>query len=232
MRITEEQLYQYVPMAEAQMMAKIPKDEELPKHIFSKKFERKMKRLIRQQTRTPQVQKMLLTAKRVAIVVLLFSTLTFSCFMTVEAFRMKVIEIITDIFDDLTQFTFFSSSSNTQEKIGEFTFNYLPDGMTEISYDKVEETQSQIVFFEDADGRQLQIDQQVVANGTDYDLILDTEEALSKTITVDGKEFYLITKGEWSAVIWDDGPYIFTVGGDLPPEEVIKIANGIDIKNN
>lgn len=47
MKITDSQLYKYVPKAEKLWLSWLPTDEEIPEHIFSKRFERKMKRLIR-----------------------------------------------------------------------------------------------------------------------------------------------------------------------------------------
>lgn len=63
MKITDSQLYKYVPKAEKLWLSWLPTDEEIPEHIFSKRFERKMKRLIRNQRRTPRIRKIFLTAK-------------------------------------------------------------------------------------------------------------------------------------------------------------------------
>ena len=57
MKITDSQLYKYVPKAEKLWLSWLPTDEEIPEHIFSKRFERKMKRLIRNQRRTPRIRK-------------------------------------------------------------------------------------------------------------------------------------------------------------------------------
>lgn len=78
MKITDSQLYKYVPKAEKLWLSWLPTDEEIPEHIFSKRFERKMKRLIRNQRRTPRIRKIFLTAKRITAAVLVLTMLSFS----------------------------------------------------------------------------------------------------------------------------------------------------------
>lgn len=229
MRITEEQLYQYMPIVEAQKMARYPSDEELPKHKFSKRFERKMQHLIKVQKRSPRMKKMIISAKRVAVFLLICSTLTFSCLMTVEAFRMKVIEIVTEVFEDLTHFSFLSPAEPLDE-MGELTFTYLPEEMEQIEIEKDDDALVQRIYFENTEGRQLIIDQQSVNNDVGYDVILDTEGGSSSTIIVDGEEGVLVTKGDWSSIMWDDDQYVWLVVGELSPDELTKVADGISVK--
>lgn len=168
MKITDSQLYKYVPKAEKLWLSWLPTDEEIPEHIFSKRFERKMKRLIRNQRRTPRIRKIFLTAKRITAAVLVLTMLSFSGLMTVEAYREKFIEMITEVMDDLTHFKIFSSW-NESIRMGEIIFGYLPEGMSEVERMCDEETQGQIIYFEDLDGKQLRIDIQLVTEETDYE---------------------------------------------------------------
>ena len=54
MKITDSDLYQSVPKAEDLWLSRLPSDEKIPEHTFSRRFERKMKRLIREQRREPE----------------------------------------------------------------------------------------------------------------------------------------------------------------------------------
>ena len=150
MKISEEQLYKYMPIVEAHKMAEYPSDDELPKHKFSKRFERKMKRLIKDQKWSPRKRKILFMAKRVAVFLLISSTLTFSCLMSVEAFRMKVIEIVTEVFEDLTHFSFLSPAESLDE-MGDLTFTYLPEEMEQVGLEKDDNALVQRVYFEDTE---------------------------------------------------------------------------------
>lgn len=229
MRITEEQLYQCVPIAEENIMGKYPNDDELPKHKFSKRFERKMRYLIFGEKHSPEMRRMIMATKRIAIFLLICSVVTFSCFMTVEAFRAKVIEIVTEIFEDLTQFSFFSPEADANE-LGELTFTYLPEDLQEVYSEKDDDALSQSILFEDTEGRQLTVTQQSVGSETGYDIILDTEDSSTSETNIDGEEATLVTKGEWSAIMWNDEKFVWLVYGEFSPDELAKVSNGITIK--
>lgn len=51
-----------------------------------------------------------------------------------------------------------------------------------------EETQGQIIYFEDLDGKQLRIDIQLVTEETDYEIILDTELVDSTNVFLSARE--------------------------------------------
>ena len=130
MEITEEMLYKYAPAAEKLWLGSLPPDDQIPEHQFSQRFERKMKKLIRYQRHSPSMRQFMRIARQTAVVILVVVSLSFSCLMTVEAYRAKFIEVVTEVFYDLTHFTFFSSWSG-DIGLGEIKFGYLPDGMVE-----------------------------------------------------------------------------------------------------
>ena len=74
---------------------------------------------------------MVLASKRLAAAMLILAILSFSALMSVEAYREKFFETVTEVLYDLTHFSFFSTW-NGSTKIGETTFGYLPEGMVEI----------------------------------------------------------------------------------------------------
>lgn len=226
MKITDSDLYQSVPKAEELWLSRLPANGEIPEHEFSKRFERKMKRLIRDQQRTPGTRKLILAAKRVAAAMLILTTLSFSVLMSVEACREKFIETVTEVLYDLTHFSFFSTWSGNV-KMGDIAFRYLPDGMVEVNRVYDEDNLSRIICFEDTEGRRLQIDQQLVTDKTEYEAILDTERADVTKTTISGNEAVLVTKGEWSALMWLDDPFVLWVTGELTPVELTQVAENI-----
>lgn len=226
MKITDSDLYQSVPKAEELWLSRLPSDEKIPEHAFSKRFERKMKRLIREQRRAPGTRKLMLAAKRIAAAMLIFTTLSFSVLMSVDAYREKFIETVTEALYDLTHFSFFSTWSGNV-KMGDIAFHYLPDGMVEIDRVYDEDNLSRIICFEDTEGRRLQINQQVVTDKTDYEAILDTERADVIKTTISGNEAVLVAKGEWSALMWLDDPFVLWAAGELTPAELTQVAENI-----
>ena len=144
MEITEEMLYKYAPAAEKLWLGSLPPDDQIPEHQFSQRFERKMKKLIRYQRHSPSMRQFMRIARQTAVVILVVVSLSFSCLMTVEAYRAKFIEVVTEVFYDLTHFTFFSSWSG-DIGLGEIKFGYLPDGMVEVQRESYEQLPSNTV---------------------------------------------------------------------------------------
>lgn len=228
MKITDSDLYQSVPKAEDLWLSRLPSDEKIPEHTFSRRFERKMKRLIREQRRAPGTRKLMLAAKRIAAAMLIFTTLSFSVLMSVDAYREKFIETVTEVLYDLTHFSFFSTW-NGNVKMGDIAFHYLPDGMVEIDRVYDQDNLSQTIYFEDTEGRQLHINLQMVTDKTAYDVIWDTELSNVTKTDISGNEAILVAKGEWAALMWLDDPFVLWVAGELPPAELTQIAEGLSL---
>ena len=184
MQITDEMLYRHAPEARDLWLSTLPSDADIPEHKFSRRFERKMKRLIREQKRSPQANRMIRGLRRVAAIILVIGILSFSGLMTVEAYREKVIEVITLVFHDLTNYRFISEESGSEQHVDlpDITFQYIPDGM-----EKVEDTARErfrYILYEAQDGNFFELTQTVIVDNSDYEKILDTEGAISE-------EFYI-----------------------------------------
>ena len=67
MEITEEMLYKCAPRAEKLWISTLPFDDQIPEHKFSRRFERKMKKLIRKQKRSPMMKQFLSAAKKIRL---------------------------------------------------------------------------------------------------------------------------------------------------------------------
>lgn len=228
MEITEAMLYKCAPKAEKLWLSSLPPDDQIPEHKFSRRFEHKMKKLIRKQRQSPMMKQLISSAKRIAVVILVVATISFSGLMTVEAYRAKFIEVVTEVFYDLTHFSFFSSWQGDTE-LGGIQFSYLPEGMNEIRRETLSDPQSQTIYFETPEGQQLKFSQQLVADSTGFDIFLDTEDGTTTTIPFGDYDATLIVKDGTSILLWEDDPYIMLLTGDFPSEEIVKIANGITI---
>lgn len=225
MKITEEMLYEHAPKAEELWLDSLPLEGELPMHKFSGRFERKMKKLIRVQCRSPRLNKLIHTSRRIALIALTTLTVSFSCLMCVEAYRNKIIEVVTEIFEDLTRFSFSSTVVEVPD-LGSIVADYLPDGMMEV-YRSDPDAVDRFVYFEDAEGRKIGIEQNIIIDGNQSTLIVDTEDADVTVIDFNGYDATLIVKGESTTLIWEDDVSTILISGDFPPDEIIRIANGV-----
>lgn len=228
MGITEEMLYKYAPEAEKLWLASLPPDDQIPEHKFSQRFKRKMKKLIREQRCSPSMRQFMRIARQTAAVILVVVSLSFSCLMTVEAYRAKVIEVVTEIFYDLTHFSFFSSW-NGDVGLDEIEFGYLPDNMEEIGRKIFEDAQGRIIYFEDTDGRQLKIRQQLITAATNANVILDTENTNITTVSISGYDATLAVREGNTILMWENDTYLFVLSGDLTEDEIVEVAINIKI---
>lgn len=228
MKITEEMLYECAPEAEKLWLDSLPADDQIPEHTFSRRFERRMKKLIREHKRSLPARRALTVVKRTAAVAFLIAALSFSGMMTVEAHRARFIEIMTEAFPGLTRFTFFSSWSG-DVRIGVIDFGYLPAGMTEFRRNISDETQEMTVWFLDREGSQLKLRQQVITESEGFTLVFNTEGASVTTISIGGRDAVLIEKAGITTLMWEDGPYLFILTGEISSEEIIAIADGMTV---
>ena len=231
MKITEEMLYKCAPKAEKLWLNTLPSDDQIPDHKFSRRFEHKIKKIIREQRHSPAMRRALQIARQTAAAILITATIGFSCLMTVEAYRARFIEVITEVFYDLTHYRFFSSWQSDTE-LGEIEFGYLPKGMDEIRREVIPDPKSQTIYFENSSGQQLKFSQQLVTNSTSLDIILDTEDGTTTTISFGDYDASLIVKDDVSILMWENGSYLMLLSGDFPSDEIIKIASEITVSKS
>lgn len=117
----------------------LPREQDLKETIVpSLEFERKMKKLISNHKRKEKYKNSLYTLKRVAVILILFIILSTITIMSVEAFRIKFFNIITEWNEEYTRFSFQGESTNldknqsfeiTQKNNGLiYTPTYIPEG--------------------------------------------------------------------------------------------------------
>lgn len=223
MRITDEMLYESAPKAAQLWLDSFPPLSDIPQHKFSRRFERKMQKLIRNQKRPESVRRTISRFKRAVAIIAIVCALSFSGLMTVEAYRAKFIEFVTEVFYDLTHFSFTSSWGGDPE-LNELEFGYLPSGMEQSTHIIFPDSNTQTYIFCDDEGNQLQIEQQLVTSSTTYDLIVDTEDAEVSSVDLNGIDATLVNKDGSITLIWTDDPYTYFICGALPESEVIKVA--------
>ncbi|MBU5435788.1 DUF4367 domain-containing protein [Pseudoflavonifractor sp. MSJ-37] len=227
MKITEEMLYQSAPETEALWLAALPTTEQVPIHHFSPKFRRKMRRLLRDQRRSPAVRQLLRMVRHAAVLILTVSVVGFSCLMTVEACREKVITIISEVFTDLTRFHI-SSTRKGGYGLGTITFGYLPEGMEEM--ERTTTDMERIIYLSGTDGIRLKFRQQMIDADTDMKVILDTEDAKVTATSIDGDMGTLVVKDDYTILMWEDDRYLFLLSGAFDADEIIAVANGVTIQ--
>ena len=93
MKITDDMLYHHAEAAREKWLSEtLP--PQIPEHKFSGKFDRKMRKLIREQRHSAQFNRHIKLLQRIVAIFLLVCTVSFGGVMTVDAYREKIIETV------------------------------------------------------------------------------------------------------------------------------------------
>lgn len=232
MKITDEMLFKHASEARNIWLSTLPSQEEIPAISYSKSFERKMQKLIREQRRTPSMNRILRYVKQTVVAVLAVAIFTFGGLMTVDAYRAKVINFVVDVFNELTQYRFSSDLPDSNSMVlPEISFGYVPEGMEEVKNRLTSTGQRQIVYENDADDF-FKLTQKSLSNSDQFDVILDTEESVYKVGSIQGCEAFFNTKGDDSSIIWVDENVIYSLFGNIDLSELKMVADRIKIISN
>ena len=227
MKITDELLYQNAGEARDLWLATYPGREEVREHIFSRRFENKMRTLRREYRRSPKMNYFLRGLKTSAAVILIVATVMFSSLMTVEAYREKLIEVVTQVFEELTEYRFTSSSDAPGAQ--DVTFGYVPEGMKETSRENYKDYGFMKVICEGENDEYISLAIYITSSTSETTMALDTEDAEVTTGMVHGKEATFVDKEDGASILWTEGNNIFCLSGSLSMSETQRIAEGLQI---
>lgn len=229
MKITDEMLFEHAAEARDIWLSTLPSDEEIPEIECSKSFERKMKKLIKEQRRTSRANRILRYSKQTIAAVLAVAVISFGGLMTVEAYREKVIEIVTHVFNELTDYRFASDKSEIEEIIlPDVFFEYVPDGMQEVENRITANNRRYVVYENDAE-QFFELTQRPVGSDGDYGVILDTEDATYEVVEINGNEAYSNEKDDDCSILWTDNNIIYRLYGNIEMSELKEVAEKIKI---
>lgn len=197
--------------------ASIPQMEE---HIFSRKFERKMEKLINRR-RKPYYKLINRTWKRAV------------CAVTAVAVSMTIVmqsEAVRSLFKDFFAYIYekFSvlqsvDSTNAPETIEEiYAITYdLSD--YEIDYEEYDDYSRNITYV--SDNTVIDYCQNVKS---EYNLLLNTEQSVFEIILINGHEAICFRDNhDYHVVVWDNGSYIITINSNVGKDVLIDIAKSV-----
>ncbi|MBC8591538.1 DUF4367 domain-containing protein [Wansuia hejianensis] len=216
-RITDDLLYELVPKAEEKMLNQIPLEEEL-NHVFSKKFIKKMEMLIKKQ----KIKDLIYSIKKVAIIFLVMSSIILTTVVGVEALRIKAVQIIKKVYEELTSILLISEEDSSETELKIIGPKYIPkDFKKEI----VEELNNgYIIFYYNKEGNEIIYQKQHIGG---FSGIYDTEDAVIEDVKINGVDGELISKDGINQLAWIHDGYYYNIISTIPKEEVLKVAESI-----
>ncbi|HBE9109961.1 TPA: DUF4367 domain-containing protein [Clostridioides difficile] len=218
-------LQESITIATRIILDDLPSNDEL-NHVFSKGFERKMKKLIKQQKRSSLTNKLIFYSKRTAIVFLIVLASLFTITMSSEALRSRFFELVIRVYEDLTSFVF-STNEEDNLSLKNKEPEYIPKGFKEV--DRVDDF---VITYKNDENIEIQYVTDKISSNS---IILDTENAKVKDIFVNGYKAKYIRKGTFLQLFWNDNNFIYLLNVDYQnsgesefyEDILIKIAKSI-----
>ena len=176
--MTDEWLYRYMPVLDAAMIQEL-ENQVNEDYEFSRRFERRMRRLIRKEAR-PWLGAVHHLSRRAAVFFVCIISAAFIFVMSVEAYRTRLFETIKTYLEDSILFSYFTGKDSaglvSREPV------YIPDGYTET--DRIENENYLSITYENNKGELILWDQ-MLALGDGY-IVFDLEYDSKDTRVIHG----------------------------------------------
>lgn len=180
----------------------IPRDEASIPLTFSRRFERKMERLIRNQ-RKPYWFLINTASKRAAVIIAAVLTL-FTAGFSIKAIREPIVKFIKEIYHT---FIAYSAEGDVIDKIERrYYLNYLPEGFEKVN-DFTDGVYA-IIEYEDSSDKFIRFMQRIT-EGERYNL--DNEHGKVTTENINGMEVNFYDDGENNVAFWTQDGYFFEI---------------------
>lgn len=198
-------------------------EETIIQHTFSKRFERKMARLIRQQKsfyfpiiRTPIRR----TVTIMITVIIILSTTVIS----VSALRESFIRFITEIFDTHTEVQTIQDDTAPESFEDIYVITNIPYGF-EIVFqnDNTEGIPYLVTNYQN--GKKYIFFSQCIKS--QYDVNVNTEGYKMERIDINGNEGFIVDMVDDYYIAWDNGDYILEIDSNIGKDILIDMANSV-----
>lgn len=219
--VDDDFLYKHMRKSEIKMLDSLPKEEELS-HKFSKDFEKKMDKLIKEQKSTPFMRSFVIYGKRAAAIFLIIAAISFAATMSVEAYRVRFFEVITEVWEEFTSIRFESEEEVIDGKLIAINPEYIPE-----TFSILEETLSDYVnkiIYVNMIDEEIIYEQRLISDG---EIIFDTEGVEVKTMNIGDQTINFFTNKGLSQIYWNDDLYRYRFSSTIDMEEIIKMTKSI-----
>lgn len=220
-------LYEYCPRVEEMLLSTIPYEDDI-EYEFSSKFERKMKKMIKEQKRGPFVSN-LYKGLKIASVFIAVGITVFSLSMSVEAVRTKLLEVIKEVYEEFSVYEYKGTIENISGNISDNIPKHIPNGYEVI--EQIEEDEYLLISYKN-NMDYLTYNCFKINNDRVY---VDTEDADITKVYINGMKADHIEKGNSQMLIWQNNGYGYYLNVDsidenykrFDTDQLIKIAESI-----
>ncbi len=192
----------------------MPNVEDLPEPQFSQRHIKRMNRLM-DKMRGDKYHYFTRKTARALLVAAIIATLLLSAFV-IPSSR----EFITENFDIFGIYKITEHNNNSVNS--EITVDYLPEGYELVETDTF--TKYVIYYYECPEKDSLYINK----SSSSMELDFNTEQGYITKINIDNIVYsYSTNSANQNSILWTEKDYIYQVCGELPKEELLKIAQSV-----
>lgn len=205
-RVTDEWLYQYMPMAAEALLKEMEREVDYG-YIFSAGFEKRMKRLLRRE-RYMKIWNVVHSAGgkgvRIAVIVLM---LVFVLSTGIKAYQAAFFDTIRTVWEDSMLYRYMTNTKGSEE-LAVHEPSYLPEGYLCVEKN-VNESFSEYLY-EDKAGGQLICQQEMVQDGKTVIYDNEFDEKITVFINDCTAEVYRYDDGVTCSYL-EYGNYVYTI---------------------
>lgn len=228
MIISDEMLRENAEKAAKLYLERINSEfEQETEHVFSGHFERKMRKIIKDQKRSPGQRRFISIVQKAAVILLVLLAGTFATTMSVKAYREEFISFIKRVTHRATSIEYrIGDVEYCEVDLSKTVFGYLPEGY-EITEQKIWGEEA-FYTLKSLDGGTLYVEISVVTDSAVGAISIDTENAKVKSTVIKGEEAILSQKTEKTILVCSDRNVMCVLGGeDISEDDIIKIGENI-----
>lgn len=198
--------------------------DDTTEHIFSDTFEKKMKKLIKEQRRQAGRARRKHMVHRIggmaAGIVLISGILV----TNVDALRVPLSDFFLDVKDKYTDIVLSRQIHyDISDKLQKYMPEYMPEGF--VITNVVEQTDEVSVTCENDGGAFYVLDFWM----TVQDASTDTEDALSEKLILQGAPAMVVQKGDRTYITWMPNEHQYYLAGQITKEEGIRILESVQV---
>jgi len=193
--------------------------------VFSDEHKKRMQKIFDIEQRKLRFNKLYYYSKRIAVVLLILIVVFGISLVSVEAWRVKVLNFIIEISDDSTGLAVVGNENENKSELSEYEFllEYIPKGL-ELEYQAIDSEFITIQYASDEYYFNFSVSS---ANK----MRIDTENAAIHQLTINGRKAFYSTNDNVNILVWYDDNFIYDVTGTISKEDIIKIAENLNTKN-
>ncbi|WP_418706550.1 DUF4367 domain-containing protein [Anaerotruncus massiliensis (ex Liu et al. 2021)] len=222
--LPEALLREALEMETGARMAAFP---EPPAHDFSRRFQRRMRRLMREADRPRALRVAVRGTRRAAALLLATAVVGMAAVMSVDALRTRFFDILIETYQKYSQVFFQKDAGYVRPE--EFLYRepaYIPDGFELVFSEYIEGV---ALEYEDGEGGSISY-LQSWQSGTGIQL--NTEGVELEETEVNGWPGYYYSNKGTQSMLWYDDYYVYQILSSLDKDEVEKIAKSTKLKNS